>query len=102
MQLSTGKKVMATGAALLGVVLGAAGISAAATGTGGSTHEAPAAAHAQQSGTATDTPEANDVPDAPDGKDTVDVPDKADAPDKADGAEHEDAGTDVGETDGQG
>jgi hypothetical protein len=94
MELTTTKKVMATGAALLGVVLGAAGIAAATTGSGGSTHLAPAAVHAQQSPeTTTDTPEANDVPDAND---------KGDAPDKADGAEHEDAGTDVGETDGQG
>jgi hypothetical protein len=66
MQLTTTRKVMATGAALLGVLLGAAGISAAAT-SGGSTHRSPAAAHAQSStGAGKDIPEADDVPDAND------------------------------------
>jgi hypothetical protein len=75
MELATTKKVMATGAALLGVLLGAAGVSAAAT-AGGSTHQSPAAHSQATTDTGSDLPEANDVPDA---NDQADVSDQADA-----------------------
>lgn len=87
MRLNNPKKILATGAALLGIMLGAAGIAAATTGSG-SSQPAPASVHAQQStGTTADTPEANDVPD------------KSDANDKT---EHEDGANDANEVDGQG
>jgi hypothetical protein len=90
-RLSTPKKILATGAALLGILLGAAGIAAATTGTGAPARSAPAV-HAPQADPS-DTPEANDVPDT--------ATDAGDHGKSAD-AEHEDAGSDGGETDGQG
>jgi hypothetical protein len=50
------KKIVATGAVVLGVLLGAAGISAATTGS--------ATPH-RQTPTTRDVPEANDRPDSP-------------------------------------
>jgi hypothetical protein len=90
-RLTRSRKILATGAGLLGIMLGAAGIAAATTDTGGPAHRSPAV-HAQQTADPNDATEANDTPD---------VNEKADR-EKADGAEHEDAGTDAGETDGQG
>ena len=90
MRLTTPKKILATGAALLGILLGAAGIAAATTGTGAPARTAPAV-HASQADPS-DTPEANDVPDSATNADHG----------KSADAEHEDAGSDTGETDGQG
>ncbi len=58
MDLSPTRKVVLTGAAALGIVLGAAGVTAAATDTSPST-PAPSSAS-----TTVDKPEANDQPDA--------------------------------------
>ena len=78
MQLSAPKKAMATGAVLLGVILGAAGIAAAATGS--------APVH-RQAHTTQDLPEANDTPDSVDTPEANDVPDSPDTPEQGDHAD---------------
>jgi hypothetical protein len=55
-RLTRSKKILATGAAVFGVMLGAAGIAAAATGSGGATHRSPAV-HAQADHEQSDTTE---------------------------------------------
>jgi hypothetical protein len=77
MKLTTPKKAMATAAVLLGVVLGAAGISAAATGS--------SPAH-RQATTTQDVPEANDTPDSVDTPEANDVADSPDTPATSAGA----------------
>ena len=78
MQLTTLKKAMATGAVLVGVLVGAAGVSAAVTGT--------QPAHRQVS-TAQDVPEANDTTDSVDVPGVNDVPDSPDTPEAGDHAD---------------
>jgi hypothetical protein len=97
-RLIRSRKYFVTGAAVLGAMLGAAGIAAATTGSSGVSHRSPAI-HAQQTAEANDTAEGNDAAEV---NDTPDAQEKADHNDKADGAEREDAGTDAGENDKQG
>ena len=90
MQLSAPKKAMATGAVLLGVLLGAAGIAAATTGSApthrqtNTTHDVP---EANDTPDAVDTPEANDVADAPDAPEQGDHADTPDTPEPGDHAD---------------
>jgi hypothetical protein len=82
MDLTPTKKLVATGAAALGIVLGAAGITAAATNT---TSTVPAQSGSQST---VDKPEGNDTPDANDANDKADA---NEAHDKADGTDNEQA-----------
>jgi hypothetical protein len=75
MQLTHRRRALATGAVVLGVLLGAAGISAAATGS--------APAH-RQTTTTPDLPEANDTPDSVDTPEVSDAPDSPDTPEPGD------------------
>ena len=83
MDLSPTKKVVLTGAAALGIVLGAAGVTAAVTDT---TSNTPSGVSSSQSGAQTTTAnEANDTPDANEANDKADANeanDKADANDQ--------------------
>ena len=97
MRLTRSKKILATGAALFGVMLGAAGIAAAATGTGGAPHRSPAV-HAQQTADPNDPTDANDQPEA---NDVPDAHEKTDH-EQSDTTEHDAPGSDAGETEHQG
>jgi hypothetical protein len=96
-RLTRSRKILATGAGLLGIMLGAAGIAAATTGTGGPAHRSPAV-HAQQPADPNDATEANDTAEA---NDTPDVNEKADH-EQSDTTEHDAPGSDAGQTQHQG